>query len=137
MSSVSKTTKERLEELRQAVVVIEAGLAAASRTGDVAHMLPVVVQLRALLLSNGQTPLLVSLAEELDFPLEFYTVPLDILDNEEIAAILGPSRIQWAGDSISADLQGPPINQKVTMNEWLASTVAVVGNEKITGERLL
>ncbi len=137
MSRVRKTTRERLEELRQAVVVIEAGLAAAFRTGDVAHMVPVLGQLRALLLSNGQTPLLVSLAEELGFPLEFYSMPLDYLDNKEIAAILGPSRIQWAGDSIRADPQGPPFKQKVTMNEWLASTVVVVGDEKITGERLL
>ncbi|MCH8007431.1 MAG: hypothetical protein IIC91_01065 [Chloroflexi bacterium] len=137
MKSVRKSRKERFEELRQAVVIIEAGLADASRTRDIAYMSPVVVQLRALLLSNGQTPLLVSLAEELEFPLEFYSTPLDFLDNEEVAEILGPSRIQWVGDSISVDPQRPLINQKVTVSEWLASTVAVVGEQKITGEKLL
>ena len=137
MSSVPKTNKQRLEELRQAVVIIETGLANASRTRDIAHMSPVVVQLRALLLSNGQTPLLVSLAKEFDFPLEFYSMPLDYLDNEEIAAILGPTRIQWAGDSMRADPEGPPFGQKVTMKDWLASTVLVVREKKITGEGLL
>ena len=138
MSSVAKTKRQRLEELRQAVVVLETGVANAFRTRDVAHLLPVAGQLRSLLLvSKRQTPLLVSLAEELDFPLEFYSMPLDYLDNEEIAAILGPSRIQWAGDSIRADPEGPPFGQKVTMKEWLASTVAVVREKKITGEGLL
>ncbi|MCH8993432.1 MAG: hypothetical protein IH959_00485 [Chloroflexi bacterium] len=137
MSSVAKTKEQRLEELRQAVVIIETGLANAFGKHDIAHMSPVVGQLRALLLSNGQTPLLVSLGEEFDFPLEFYSMPLDFLDNDEIAAILGPTRIQWAGDSIRADPQGPPFGQKVNMKDWLASTVVVVGEKKITGEGLL
>ena len=132
-----KSQRQRLEELRQALLVIEHGLQTAFETGEEAHFLPVVGQLRSLLASGKQTPLLLDLAQELGFPLEFYSIPLDFLDNEELAEILGPTRIQWTGDSLSAEPVPPPIKQKVTMKAWLASTQVVVGRKKISGERLL
>lgn len=135
--NVRKSQRQRLEELRQALIVIEHGLRAAVEAGEEAHLVPVVGQLRALLVSSGQTPLLLDLARQLDFPLEFYSIPLDFLDNEQIAEILGPTRIQWTGDSLSAKPVPPPIKQKVTMKAWLASTQVVVGRKKISGERLL
>ncbi len=132
-----KSQRQRLEELRQALLVIEHGLQTAFETGEEAHFLPVVGQLRSLLASGKQTPLLLDLAQELGFPLEFYSIPLDFLDNEELAEILGPTRIQWTGDSLSAEPVPPPIKQKVTMKARLASTQVVVGRKKISGERLL
>jgi len=137
MASVPKSRQQRLEELRRALIVIESGLESAFRTGEEAHFLPVVGQLRSLLASGNQTPLLLDLAQEAGFPLEFYSVPLDALDNEEMARILGPTRIQWTGDSLSAYAEPPAIRQKVTMQEWLASTQVVVGQLKISGEQLL
>jgi hypothetical protein len=134
---VRKSKRQRLEELRQALVVIESGLQSAFQTGEEAHFLPVVGQLRALLVASGQTPLLLDLARELGFPLEFYSIPLGALDNEEMAAILGPSRIQWTGDSLGPHPQAPLLSQKVTMEAWLASTQVVVGQKKISGEELL
>jgi len=134
---VRKSKRQRLEELRQALVVIESGLQSAFQTGEEAHFLPVVGQLRALLVASGQTPLLLDLARELGFPLEFYSIPLDALDNDEMAAILGPSRIQWTGDSLGPHAEPPLLSQKVTMEAWLASTQVVVGQQKISGEELL
>lgn len=135
---VRKSTRQRLEELRQALVVIESGLQSAFQTGEQAHFLPVVGQLRALLVSGGrQKPLLVDLARELGFALEFYSIPLDVLDNEKWAEILGPSRIQWTGDSLGPHAEPPLLSEKVTMQAWLASTQVVVGEEKISGEELL
>ncbi len=135
---VRKSRRQRLEELRQALVVIESGLQSAFQTGEQAHFLPVVGQLRALLVSGGrQKPLLLDLARELGFPLEFYSIPLDVLDNEEMAEILGPSRIQWTGDSLGPHAEPPVLTRKVTMKDWLASTQAVVGQDKIPGEELL
>jgi len=99
--------------------------------------LPVVGQLRSLLASGNQTPLLIDLAQEAGFPLEFYSLPLDALDNEEMAGILDPAEIQWTGDSLSAHAEPPAIRQKVSMQEWLASTQVVVGQLKISGEQLL
>lgn len=136
-ADVPKTQRQRLEELRQALVIIESGLQAARQTGEEAHFLPVIGQLRSLLASGQQTPLLLDLAQELGFPLEFYSMPLDFLDNEETAAILSPTRIQWSGDSLSAEPVPPVIRQRVTMKAWLASTQSVVGQDKISGERLL
>ena len=133
---IPKSQRQRLEELRQALVVIERGLEAAFETGEAAHFLPVLGQLRSLLASGNQTPLLLDLAQKLGFPLEFYSTPLDSLDNAEIAEILGPARIQWTGDSLSPKAE-PPFSQKVTMKDWLASTQAVVGERKISGEQLL
>jgi len=133
---VPKSQRQRLEELRQALVVIERGPQDAFETGEAAHFLPVVSQLRSLLASSGQTPLLLDLAQERGFPLQFYSMPLDSLDNAEIAEILGPTRIQWTGDSLSLKAE-PPFIQRVTMKEWLASTQAVVGERKISGEQLL
>jgi hypothetical protein len=51
--------------------------------------------------------------------------------------ILGPTAIQWTGDSLSAQAAHPAIRQKVTMEAWLASTQVVVRQEKISGEKLL
>jgi len=134
---VRKSRQQRLEELRQALVVIETGLQSALQTGEQAHFLPVVGQLRALLVASGQTPLLLDLARELGFPLEFYSIPLGALDNDEMAAILGPSRIQWTGDSLGPHPDPPLLSQKVTIEAWLASTQVVVGQQKISGEELL
>ena len=64
-------------------------------------------------------------------------MPLDFLDNEEIAESLGPNRIQWSGDSLSAEPVPPVIKRKVTMKAWRASTQVVVGQQKISGEGLL
>jgi hypothetical protein len=133
---VPKSQQQRLEELRQALMVIEKGLQLAFETGEAAHFLPVVGQLRALLASGKQTPLLLNLAQERDFPLQFYSMPLDSLDNAEMAEILGPTRIQWTGDSLSLKAE-PPFIQRVTMKEWLDSTQAVVAERKISGEQLL
>ncbi len=136
--NVRKSQRQRLKGLRQALMVIEHGLrAAAVEGGEEAHLVPVVGQLKALLVSSGQTPLLLDLARQLDFPLEFYSMPLDFLDNEEIANILGPTRIQWTGDSLSPQAVPPLIRQKVAMKDWLASTQVVVGQQKISGEELL
>jgi hypothetical protein len=118
-------------------MVIESSLQTAFQTGEEAYFLPVVGQLRALLVSGRQTPLLVDLAGELGFALEFYSIPLDALDNEEMAAILGPTRIQWTGDSLGSHAEAPLLSQKVTMEAWLASTQVVVGQQKISGEQLL
>ena len=135
--NVPKTQQQRLEELRQALVVIQQGLRVTAETKELAHLLPIVGQLRALLVSGGQTPLLLDLAGQMDLPLEFYSIPLDFLDNEEMAQILGPTRIQWSGDSIRARPQGPPFHQKVTMAQWLSSTQLVVKGMKVSGETLL
>ncbi|MBI4285551.1 MAG: hypothetical protein HY670_06580 [Chloroflexi bacterium] len=134
---IPKTQQQRLEELRQALVVIEQGLRATAETQELAHLLPVVGQLRSLLVSSGQTPLLLDLAKQRNFPLEFYSIPLGFLDNEEIARILGPTRIQWSGDSIRATSEGPPFHNKVTMAQWLSSTQLVVRGVKVSGEQLL
>ena len=134
---IPKTPKQRLEELRQALVVIEHGIQETAATQELAHLLPVVGQLRALLVSSGQTPLLLDLARQMDFPLDFYSIPLDFLDNEEMAKILGPTRIQWSGDSIRSTPEGPPFHQKVTMAHWLSSTQLVVRGTKVSGEQLL
>ncbi|GAG46905.1 unnamed protein product, partial [marine sediment metagenome] len=61
----------------------------------------------------------------------------DALDNERWAEILGPSRIQWTGDSLGPHAEPPLLSQKVTMEAWLASTQVVVGQQKISGEELL
>ncbi len=135
--NVRKSQRQRLEELRKALMVIEHGLRAAVEAGEEAHLVPVVGQLRALLVSTRQTPLLLDLARQLDFPLEFYSIPLDFLDDEEIAKILGPTKIQWTGDSLSPQAVPPMILQKVAMEDWLASTQVVVGQQKISGEELL
>ncbi len=137
MSAVRKSQRQRLEELRQALVVIENGLRTSEQTGDEAHFLPVIGQLRALLVSSGQTPLLLDLAKELRFPLEFYSIQPDYLDNEQIAEILGPKRIQWTGDSLAAEPVPPIIRQRVTMEKWLSSTQVVVNEKKISGEELV
>jgi len=134
---VPKTQQQRLEELRQGLVVIEHGLRLSTETNELAHLIPVVGQLRALLVSSGQTPLLLDLAKQKNVPLEFYSMPLDFLDNEEIAQILGPTRIQWSGDSMRATPEGPPFHHKVTMAAWLASTQLVVRGEKVSGEQLI
>jgi hypothetical protein len=117
--------------------VIESGLESAFQTGEEAHFLPVVAQLRSLLASGHQTPLLLDLAEEVGFPLEFYSMPLDALDSEEMAQILGPAAIQWTGDSLSIEPEPPLIREKVTMRAWLASTQAVVQRRNISGEQFL
>lgn len=135
--NIPKTPQERLEELRQALVVIEQGLRVTVESQELAHLLPIVGQLRSLLVSSGQTPLLLDLAKQINFPLEFYSTPLDYLDNEEIARILGTTRIQWSGDSIRATNEGPPFHQKVTMAQWLSSTQLVVRGRKVSGEQLL
>lgn len=134
---IPKSQRQRLEELRKALVIIETGLKTAFETGEEAHFLPVVGQLRSLLASGRQTPLLLDLSQELDFPLEFYSIPLDFLDNEDIAGILGPDRVQWTGDSLSPEAEPPLIRYKVIMKEWLASTQVAVGQEKLSGEELL
>ena len=134
---IRKSRRQLLEELRQALVVIESGLQSAFQTGEQAHFLPVVGQLRALLVSSGQKPLLLDLARELGFALEFYRIPLDVLDNEKWAEVLGPTRIQWTGDSLGPHAEPPLLRQKVTMEAWLASTQVVVGQQRISGEELL
>jgi len=134
---IPKTQRQRFEGLHQALLIIEHGLRLITETNELAHLTPVVGQLRALLVSSGQTPLLLDLAKQMSFSLEFYSIPLDFLDNQEIAQILGPTRIQWSGDSMRATPEGPPFHHKVTMAEWLASTQLVVRGVKVTGEQLI
>ena len=135
--AIRKSQRDRFEELRQALVVIDEGLRATAATQEIAHLLPVIGQLRSLLVSSGQTHLQLDLATQVDFPLEFYSIPLDFLDNEEIAEILGPTRIQWSGDSLRATPEGPPFHHEVTLAQWLSSTQLVVGQTKVSGEQLL
>ncbi len=118
-------------------MVIEHELQTAVEAREEAHLVPVVGQLRALLVSSGQTPLLLDLAQELNFALEFYSIPLDYLENDEMAKVMGPTGIQWTGDSLSPQAVPPLIRQKVAMKDWLASTQVVVGQQKISGEELL
>ena len=133
-----KSNAERRGELRGALTLIENSVKTAIETQDIVYMSVVVGQLRALLTTfRSNNPLLLDLAQEHSFPLDFYSIPLDFLDNEKIAQILGPTRIQWTGDSIRATPEGPPFNQKVSMQEWLASTQVVVRGMKFTGEKLI
>ena len=93
-------------------MVIEHELETAVEAREEAHLLPVVGQLRALLVSSGQTPLLLDLAQELSFELEFYSIPLDYLENDEMAKIMGPTGIQWSGDSFLPKQRPPSFVRK-------------------------
>lgn len=136
MAQIKKTRQERLEELRQSLVVIRHGFEMVMKAEEFAHFLPVAGQLRALLVrSRTNHPLLLELADEVGFPLELYSIPLDFLEQRE--AILVPQSIQWTGDSVRATDEGPPFVQKVTMDEWLDSTQVIVYGKRITGKQLI
>lgn len=136
MAAVQKSRDQRLEELRQSMVVIRRNLEIALTEHEFALFLPVTGQLRSLLVeTNTNHPLLLELADELDVTLEFYSIPLDFLELQ--APILGPKSIQWTGDSIRAMPEGPPFNQKVTIDEWLASTQVIAYGKRITGKQLI
>lgn len=133
-----KSKAERRGELQRALTLIESSIKTAMETQEIAFMSVVVAQLRALLTTfRSNNPLLLDLAKEHDFALDFYSITLDFLDNEEIAQILGPTRIQWTGDSIRSTPEGPPFHHKVSMQDWLASTQVVVRGTKFTGEDLI
>jgi len=133
---IDKTFKQRTDDLRNSLTVIKYNLDLALTHNELALLLAVCGQLRNLLwTSKTNHPLLLELAEETDFPLEFFSMPLDFL--EQRTSIWGSTAIMWTGDSIRSTGEGPPFHQKVTMSEWLASTQVIVYGTRITGEELI
>lgn len=136
VAEIRKTLKQRVEDLNQSLTVIKANLEMALTHERFALFLPVCGQLRNLLVtSKTNHPLLLELANETEFSPEFFSIPLNFLEQQ--ATILGPDSIQWTGDSIRSSEEGPPFHKKVTMSEWLASTQVTVYGKRITGEQLI
>ena len=123
MVKVAKRFDERREELRQALYRIDGAINRYKESCEIAEIGIIAVELRSLLGKQGQPGLILKLAAEKNFPLEFSTFPPELL---EVAAggYGGPrAALAFIGDCVSLVCE-KPWTYKTTMEEWLETQQA-------------
>ena len=72
MRKIIKTYIQRKEELRRSLHRLEGAIGRFQETSELAELGTVAIELRGLVC--GRNPLLITVAKEIDFPLELYTI---------------------------------------------------------------
>lgn len=131
MRKIRKTPEQRKEELRQALHRLDGPIKRYREQADVAELGTVAIELRGLVCGER---LLTSLAEDRGFPLEFYTIPQDMIDYFDTNQL--KATYSWAGDSASLECM-PPWTRKTSIPDWLSTPVAEIKGSRFTAERLI
>lgn len=132
---VSKSIGLRLQELAHGLQVIRDSLQAIEE-GRLYQFVPLYGQLRALLSERGQDPLLLSLADELDWELQVFRVPSAIQELEQIGL---------SDEDITFLLEGFPVTREqetdeqvpVSLNEFLESDIIKYEGRGYSPERII
>ncbi|MDD5083172.1 MAG: hypothetical protein PHU08_07370 [Dehalococcoidales bacterium] len=129
MPKLTKSFYERREELKESLYRLSGALERYKKTREYAELGTVAIELRGLLLGEA---LLLSLADEKGFPLEMFTIPVDLktlLYGEKNCSV-------WLGDGVSLRNEKPWIH-RITVKDWLGTTIVIIDNSRYSVERLL
>lgn len=116
----------RREELKSAFYRIEGAIDRYNKTGIIAELGTIAIELRGLLLGEA---LFISLARESNYPLVIYTIPLEGIAKTGADA-------SWTADSIALSCE-KPYTEGITVEEWLNMPVAEIKGSIFTPTRLI
>ena len=132
MRLIKKSIKQKQEELRQSLYRLDGALNRYKVKREVAELGTVAIELRGLICIKGA--LLINLAEYKNFPLEFFTVPQELLNNRSSGQ--HEPTIGWTADTIGLESK-PPWTRKINIKDLLTMHVAEVKGRQFTTMRLI
>ena len=131
MRKIIKRCEQRREELKQSLDRLSGALQRYKVGLTPSELGTIAIELRGLVCKEG---LFITIAEEKEFPLNIYTIPLETI-NAMSERIPKPS-LSWAGDSISINYDKPWV-EKISIKNWLKTIIAEINGKKVTAEWLI